>query len=98
MGGTVLSNTGTPLFGGVTPPNGFMVQINNPNTTLTCWVNDNGQAGGNPPSGFTIGGTIGNYPSSGPAPVLFVTPPGYRPMGPVTVGCTGPTYVEVRAW
>jgi hypothetical protein len=102
MGGTVLTNTGTPLFGGWVPPNGFMVQLNGSNVGQpACWINDSGlPPGGNPPSsgGFVIGGTIGNYPTSAPNSVFFVTPPGYKPMGPVTVSCSYQTYVEVRGW
>jgi hypothetical protein len=102
MGGTVLTNTGTPLFGGWVPPNGFMIQMNVTNELApVCWINDSGlPAGPNPPTsgGFTVGGAIGNYPTSGPAPILFVTPPGYKPMGPVTVSCLTQTYVEVRGW
>ena len=32
------------------------------------------------------------------SPSIFVTPPGYKPMGPVTVYCGGPNLVEARAW
>jgi hypothetical protein len=101
MGGTVLSDTGTPLFGGWVPPNGFMAQLNGSNIGQpACWINDNPT----PPSGittatgFVFGGTIGNYPTSAPNAVLFVTPPGYKPLGPLILHCTSQTYVEVRAW
>jgi hypothetical protein len=106
MGGTVLSNTGTPLFGGWVPPNGFMAQLNGSNIGQpACWINDNpnGLAGPNgtpfgTSTGFVFGGTIGNYPTSAPNAVLFGTPPGYKPIGPLTLNCTSQTYVEVRAW
>jgi hypothetical protein len=101
MGGTVLTNTGTPLFGGWVPPNGFMIQMNvYDEQPPVCWINDNPNAtnplGG--PTGFMVGGAIGNYPVAAPAPILFVTPPGYRPMGPVTVSCLTQTWAEVRGW
>jgi hypothetical protein len=102
MGGTVVSNTGTPLFGGWVPPNGFMAQLNGSNMGQpACWINDNpnptNSLGGF--TGFVIGGTIGNYPTSAPNSVLFVTPPGYKPLGPLMLNCNpGPWYVEVRAW
>jgi hypothetical protein len=102
MGGTVLSNTGTPLFGGWVPPNGFMAQLNGSNEGQpTCWINDNPTpppSGITTPTGFVIGGTIGNYPTSAPNAVLFVTPPGYKPLGALTLNCNSQTYVEVRAW
>jgi hypothetical protein len=106
MGGTVLSNTGTPLFGGSVPPNGFMAQLNGSNIGQpACWINDNpnGLAGPNDTpfgtsTGFVFGGTIGNYPTSAPNAMLFVTPPGYKPLGPLTLNCSSPTYVEVGAW
>jgi hypothetical protein len=104
MGGSVLRNGG-PLFNGVTPPNGFMVQMNAPSALgNNCWVNDNpnGLAGANTApsgySGFLLGG-FGTFPNSDPNPYLFVTPPGYRPMGPVSVSCSGGQVpLEVRAW
>jgi hypothetical protein len=101
MGGTVLSNTGTPLFGGWVPPNGFMAQLNGSNIGQpACWINDNpnpvNPGSGN--TGFVIGGTIGNYPTSAPNAVLFVTPPGYKPMGPLMLNCSYQWTVEVRAW
>ncbi len=93
MGGTVIINAGTNLlFGGVVPPNGFMVQINLI-TGTDCWVTDNGPGG--QANGFHLGGFIGPN-IMGPA--LFVTPPGYKPMGPVSVYCTGGILMEVRGW
>jgi hypothetical protein len=70
MGGTVLSNTGTPLFGGWVPPNGFMAQLNGSNIGQpACWINDNpnGLAGPNgtpfgTSTGFVFGGTIEIFP------------------------------------
>src|ERR1700746_328859 len=85
----------TTLFNGIVPPNGFMVQF----YFSACLVNDNGPAfSSNPgpnqmPGGFTASG--GNGVS---APSIFITPPGYKPIGPVTVYCGGPNLVEARAW
>jgi hypothetical protein len=62
----------TPLFNSVTPPNGFMIR---PDMNIACWVNDNGPAANR--AGFLISGNAN-----------FATPPGYRPMGPVSVFCT----------
>ena len=78
---TVPANVSTLLFGGIRPPNGFMVQPYGYNTG--CVINDNGAASMNPPySGVQTG--IG---------MLFITPPGYRPMGPVSIQCSASTYV-----
>jgi hypothetical protein len=98
MGGPLTVNGGiaASLFNGVTPPNGFMVQMNTPNELgNTCYVSDNGPANGNaaPPVGFIIGGNV-----TGATPFLFVTPPGYKPMGPVTVWCAQGLYIETRGW
>jgi hypothetical protein len=71
---TVTCGTSTMLFGGAVPANGFMVGA----TGYTMFVNDNGPAAQSPQQGFYVPG------------VGFITPPGYKPMGPVTlmtVGC-----------
>lgn len=99
MGGSLTINGGisTPLFNGAVPPNGFMVQLNSPSELgNTCYVNDNGPANGNnaPPNGFIIGGGA----VSSPVPFLFVTPPGYKPIGPVSIWCANGLYVEARGW
>jgi hypothetical protein len=102
MGETaVIGSTSTLLFGGAIPPNAFMVQMNNPGNASVggfCVVND--PAGGDFSAGLAgfavtiIGSTIG-----GPiAPPLFVTPPGYKPIGPISVWCSGPTSIEARGW
>jgi hypothetical protein len=85
-GVTVQAGVSTLLFGGIRPPNGFMVQNGTP---YGCWVTDNGAA--NSSNGFLITSTPG-YPST------FITPPGYKPMGPVSVECSQPLYVAARAW
>jgi hypothetical protein len=83
---SVLAATVTPLFNGTTPPNGFMVQVNG----YSCWVNDNGAA--SIPVSSTTGSGF-NLPGN-----LFVTPPGYRPMGPVSIICNEATYIAARSW
>ena len=97
MDGSVAIQGGvtTTLFNGTVPLNGFMVQFYN----APCLVNDNGPAfSSNPgpnqmPGGFISGGNTGQF-----SPSIFVTAPGYKPMGPVTVYCGGPNLVEARAW
>jgi hypothetical protein len=73
---TITCGRSTMLFGGAVPPNGFMVQLDGGSGPLI--VNDNGPAfldtGVTPISiaGFQVG-------------PIFVTPPAYKPMGPVSV-------------
>jgi len=99
MGGNIFANGApTVLFNGAVPPNGFMVQINQQGSLGNlCWVNDNGPASGNPPTaGFLFGGwNTATLPTS---PSLFVTPPGYKPIGPVSVLCFGGAFIEYRGW
>ena len=97
MGGSLVINGGTTtLFNGAVPPNGFMVQLNSQGELGNlCYVNDNGPANANPPTGFLIGGVSGVFT---PMPFLFVTPPGYKPIGPVSIWCPGSLYIEARGW
>jgi hypothetical protein len=98
MGGSLVINGGTTtLFNGAVPPNGFMVQLNSQSELGNlCYVNDNGPANANPPTGFLIGGwNSSNLPTS---PSIFVTPPGYKPIGPVSIWCPGSLYTEARGW
>ena len=83
----VPSRTSTTLFNGAVPPNGFMVQA----VSKYCVVNDNGPASG---AGiFVAGGGLNGFT------LPFTTPPGYKPMGPVSVWCNmGPVYVAARGW
>jgi hypothetical protein len=81
----VQPNVSTTLFGGITPPNGFIVQVAFPTNGGSCFVNDNGPAASF--SGFQL------LP-----PVFFVTPLGYKPMGPVSIFCNNTAQVEARAW
>jgi hypothetical protein len=96
MGGSMVTNGTTTLFNGAVPPNGFMVQLNSPSELgNVCYVNDNGPAAANPPTGFIIGGVSAPF---SPWPFIFITPPGYKPIGPVSVWCNGSLYIEVRGW
>jgi len=84
----VQANVSTTLFGGITPPNGFIVQLLSGGS---CYVNDNGAAA------FLTGFNVINNGSP------FVTPLGYKPMGPVSIFCNpvsppAPIPIEARAW
>jgi hypothetical protein len=76
------SQVSTTLFNGAVPPNGFMVQ-----TDGNCFVNDHGPPSLEPErAGLQLGR---------PA---FITPPGYKPIGAVSVICDAPYYVAARGW
>jgi hypothetical protein len=91
---TVPSQTSTTLFKGAVPPNGFMLQV--VQNAGVCVVNDNGPASG---AGFmTSGGGLAGFQFNTEGVGPFVTPPGYRPLGPVSVWCTTPVYVAARGW
>jgi hypothetical protein len=98
------------LFGGAVPPNGFMVQTDvdipaaggDSNFFTFCLVNDDGPVDANGKGFEVVAGSRGS-----PAPVgvssMFVTPPGYRPMGPVTIACDitqggVAVFIEARGW
>lgn len=88
----VAAATSTTLFGGTVPPNAFIVQVFGGNL---CVVNDNGPANG---TGLAVGsGPIAGFVVLG-YPQTFITPQGYKPIGPVSVWCPVPTYVAVRGW
>jgi hypothetical protein len=89
------------LFGGAVPPNGFMVQPVGFGGVVV--INDNGPAGFDfthnlPTGGFYLQSSSNNPPVS----LIFVTGPGYKPMGPVslfTTTCSPPGgYIAARAW
>jgi hypothetical protein len=95
-GSTVIAAGGisVTLFNGVVPPNGFMVQINNTSSVgNVCNINDNGPAS-TQSTGFLIGGIW----VATPLPNIFITPPGYKPMGPVSIMCSGSIHIEARGW
>ena len=87
----ITAGVATPLFNGVVPPNGFMVQLNYQQNGY-CLVSDNGPAASG--TGFIIGTSELGMER------LFVTPPGYRPIGPVSILCgfAGTIYIEARGW
>jgi hypothetical protein len=94
----VPAQTSTTLFNGAVPPNAFMVRAY---TGGFCLVNDNGPAGYNinantVTSGFTLFANRDDVTSNGSA--SFITPPGYKPIGPVSIWCYGATYVAARGW
>jgi hypothetical protein len=69
------------------PPNGFMVQAQS-----SFFVSDNGT-----PSPQQNGFFVVNTQVAGS---MFVTPPGYKPIGVVSVLCPGigTVYIAARAW
>jgi hypothetical protein len=82
----------TMLFGGAVPPNGFMLQ----GADGTLLVSDNGPANFDEMSGSYTGFVMSGQ-------TIFITPAGYKPMGPVSVfarcGTTTGTFpVAARAW
>jgi hypothetical protein len=85
----VRAGTTTQLFNGVTPPNGFLINMFNPPPgpgvlPTNCFWNDNGPAIGS--NGFYIGNQT------------FISPLGYRPLGPVSIWCNQDIYAFVRGW
>jgi hypothetical protein len=94
----VAAATSTTLFNGAVPPNAFMV--NAYSGAALCVVNDHGPANGAPAgdgqisilAGFALAQTTAS-------PVwTFMTPPGYKPIGPVSIWCAYSTYVAARGW
>ena len=93
----VMCGVPTTFFNGMVPPNGFMIQSS---VLQTVMVNDNGLATLSPRSGFLAPWAAGNNGN------IFITPPGYKPMGPVSVflDCNSdppskePFYLAARAW
>ena len=100
------NNNPVVLFGGKVPPNGYMVQILA--NGESCFINDDGPAG--PPANVVSGGFLLPNGFAVPVPAInagfppppvatFVTPPGYKPMGPVSVWCAGNgAAIEARSW
>jgi hypothetical protein len=84
----VPATTSTTLFNGAVPPNAFIVQ--DTSGEGSCVVNDHGPANGNL-------ATYAGFPLLNPQPLtlvsFFITPQGYKPMGPVSVWCGNATYV-----
>ena len=92
---------GTPvtLFGGVVPADGFMVGVYS-GAFGNCSVNDDGPA--TSVNGFKLvltGQTSDVNGTHPPGALPLVTPPGYKPIGPVSVECTtNEVSVEARGW
>lgn len=90
------------LFNGATPPNGFMVRVVVINSTGTgygypdgsvCFISDSGTA--------ALGFGFYLTPDTGGYSATFVTPVGYKPIGPVSVFCglrNASAYLVARGW
>jgi hypothetical protein len=90
------------LFNGAIPPNGFMVRVfvqstasppyGFPNTQ--CFITDNGSAAAS--VGFYMTPDANGYSTT------FITPVGYKPIGPVSVWCgvknASGAQLEARGW
>jgi hypothetical protein len=92
----VPSATSTTLFQGVAPPNGFMVRVYKAAPTPYinsegCFVNDNGPVNNR-------GGGLYIVPDFGGTSGTFITPPGYKPIGAVSVWCAQRVYISARGW
>jgi hypothetical protein len=100
----VAAQTSTTLFKGAVPPNAFMVRayVVFGNGEF-CVVNDNGPAAATINNGVTAGFLLlgdagGGLNVSNQTSSTFITPPGYKPMGQVSIWCVAPTYVAARGW
>jgi hypothetical protein len=78
----------TVLFGGITPPHGFMVCINFAGGILLKDDSDSTPY-------FNLSNTSSPFNHNS---VCFVTPLGYRPSGPVHVISAGSNHIFARAW
>ncbi len=70
-------------------------------STSSGWRNGPANGNGPLPLGFPFGGAGGvgavpGLPATSPGP--FVTPFGYKPMGPVSVWCRNGASIEYRGW
>src|ERR1700757_4339185 len=88
------------LFGGVVPADGFMVGVYS-SAFGNCTVSDDGPA--TSINGFKLQLTGQTSDSNGTQPtpnaLPLVTPPGYKPIGPVSVQCTtNEVSVAARGW
>jgi len=97
----VAASTSTTLFKGSVPPNAFMIRVSG---TVSSFVNDNGSASGgsyfggsgNPAGFLLLPDRTGDIVPAGTS--TFLTPPGYKPIGPVSIWCAGAGYVAARGW
>jgi hypothetical protein len=100
LGPDYVPATPVTLFGGVVPTDGFMVGVYS-SAFGNCTVSDDGPA--TSINGFKLQLTGQNADSNGTQPSPYalplVTPPGYKPIGPVSVQCTSnEVSVEARGW
>ena len=87
----------TLLFKGITPPHGFLVALATAGVPY-CVISDNGPAVDH--QGFFVGSISGSVvsPTFFAVP-MFVTPPAYKPVGPVSVLCNSNNVVlTARMW
>lgn len=99
---SVIPGTLYTLFNGSIPDHGFMVQCSGPVGSY-MFIDDDGDAGGGLlGAGFQIPCNPqydgAQYDAGTP---IFITPPGYHPMGPVTIRMEGTettVLVNARAW
>jgi hypothetical protein len=82
------------LFNGAVPPNGFMIQMNDPSQCCNyCYINDN------QPANIQYANNLGFIIFGNRSPEnFFVTPPGYRAMGPVSIACNISLPIAARGW
>jgi hypothetical protein len=100
LGPDYVPGTAVTLFGGVVPDDGFMVGVYS-GAFGNCTVSDDGPA--TSINGFKLQLTGQTSDSNGTQPTPYalplVTPPGYKPIGPVSVQCTSnEVSVEARGW
>lgn len=70
------------LFGGATPRHGFQVQIQDNSLQCPVYVSDDPHN----TYGFVIQTPSPSFPSEGGHwPTIYTSPPGYQPIGPVTL-------------
>jgi hypothetical protein len=98
VGDIVISTGGvsTLLFNGATPKHGFLVAVATVGEPF-CNISDDGPAVAY--QGFFVGSLTPNSTSFAFFAVpMFVTPPGYTPVGPVSVNCNSTAVLTARMW
>jgi hypothetical protein len=100
LGPNYVPGTAVTLFDGVVPTDGFMVGVY-AGAFGDCTVTDDGPA--TTTNGFLLkltGQTSDSFGNQAtPYALPFVTPPGYKPIGPVSVQCTSnEVSVQARGW
>ncbi|WP_155122380.1 hypothetical protein [Burkholderia ubonensis] len=88
-GSTSVGTTPITLFGGATPAHGFQIFLQ---SSGSVEFSDVGTAGGLGSSSMMLGPIAGGT-------LLYTTPDGYKPAGPVSiVAPSGTQYVAARMW